>query len=412
MKKSSGMNDYRWLLTCAAGGMLAAATPADAQIIRPGFLPQGQKSSPARTTPMTKSDDVNLKQQTTTIQQPSQAAKIIPVGNNSIQEELEKLYRESGREMPAMTLESATQQTSPNYQRPGQTPGSSVAAPAGSQPAPAAPATNWYAPGAAPANLPPSGTPAVPATATPTAQPTPAPSGNAVSRFFKRLTPGRKETTPASSQPPVPPGVAQSYPAYQAPSVPPAELMTSDEVPLPSAAPNRLPTVIAPPDSGGTFGSHNSSCGDLATPIACSFKSNSSAGSGASSTTGCPGEFCPCSGASSCRCFEHPGSSTRVITDCCATGDGTRGFVCDSSIASTTASISRGPCSGTSCSATSHNSGSSDCPGTNHHHPSGASGENPCCSRDSSSSYTTCASGRGANSASANSTSAECASRC
>jgi YHS domain-containing protein len=247
MKKSSGMNDYRWLLTCAAGGMLAAATPADAQIIRPGFLPQGQKSSPARTTPMTKSDDVNLKQQTTTIQQPSQAAKIIPVGNNSIQEELEKLYRESGREMPAMTLESATQQTSPNYQRPGQTPGSSVAAPAGSQPAPAAPATNWYAPGAAPANLPPSGTPAVPATATPTAQPASAPSGNAVSRFFKRLTPGRKETTPASSQPPVPPGVAQSYPAYQAPSVPPAELMTSDEVPLPSAAPNRLPTVIAPP---------------------------------------------------------------------------------------------------------------------------------------------------------------------
>ncbi len=246
MKKSSGMNDYRWLLTCAAGGMLAAATPADAQIVRPGFLSQGQKSAPARTTPMTKSDDVNFKQQTATIQQPSQAAKIIPVGNNSIQEELEKLYRESGREMPAMTLESAAQQTSPNYQRPGQTPGSSVAAPAGSQPAPAAPATNWYAPGAAPASLPPSGTPAVPATAAPTAQPAPAPSGNAVSRFFKRLTPGRKETTPASTQPPVPPGVAQSYPAYQAPSVPPAELMTGDEAPLPSAAPNRLPAVIPP----------------------------------------------------------------------------------------------------------------------------------------------------------------------
>ncbi|ADG67909.1 hypothetical protein Plim_2082 [Planctopirus limnophila DSM 3776] len=247
MKKSSGMNDYRWLLTCAAGGMLAAATPADAQIIRPGFLPQGQKSSPARTTPLTKSDDVNSKQQTATIQQPSQAAKIIPVGNNSIQEELEKLYRESGREMPAMTLESATQQTSPNYQRPGQTPGSSVAAPAGSQPAPAAPATNWYAPGAAPANLPPSGTPAVAPKAAATAQPAPAPSGNAVSRFFKRLTPGRKETTPASSQPPVPPGVTPSYSAYQAPSVPPAELMTSDEVPLPSAAPSRLPAVMAPP---------------------------------------------------------------------------------------------------------------------------------------------------------------------
>ncbi|MBA4031766.1 MAG: hypothetical protein C0478_12875 [Planctomyces sp.] len=222
------------MLTCAAGGLLAAATPADAQATKPGMIPQGQRNSTTKSAQVAPSRSA--------IQQPSQAAQIIPVGNNSIQEELEKLYRESGREMPVMTPEGAAQSTAPNYQRPANAPASTAAAPqAPAQP----PQANWYAPGTAPSAANPQVVQAPEQPATAPAKP--APSGNAVTRFFKKLAPGRKESAASLTEVPTPPAAPSTYPQYQAPSVPPAELMANDDLPPQVLPPARLPNVSVSP---------------------------------------------------------------------------------------------------------------------------------------------------------------------